>query len=320
MTATKPRYPCIRSRNLTTYESTRLLFKKHPFSMSVAAFRYVIQGTLQTRLLHAHSIIFGAGGILYANYIYKRYMIDQFHTFPEPVAAKLRRALYYSNIDVAPHDAIRYYREALAVADEQGMNPFCAEVIGIKTQLASFLEKIQQYHKAIEVLELVRADCIRWVEDRGGLDGNAGQRTMVLGRTVGMSVKLGELYAGEHVMDRDLAEDRLAWAVETVLKEKRRREQEGVKEGEGPWMSDEQVGGSLEGKRLAMRVVIRMLSLNAARLMTVTALANNYEAKDQHYLSAPLYLQALTLIPTSDCHSAVLSRTTSPIGDALLTT
>ncbi|KAI9823165.1 MAG: hypothetical protein M1832_002608 [Thelocarpon impressellum] len=247
-------------------EATRLLYKRYPFGMAVATF----------------GIIVGAGGIIYANYIYKVYIIDQYHNFPEPVAVKLRRALYYSNIDIQAQEAVRYYREALTLAAEHKMHPLSDEVLGVKIQLAHFLEKIQQFRKAIEVLEIVRGDCLRWVEEHGSQQGMAAERNRVLGKTVSMSVKLGELYADEHVLEPELAEENLVSAVETVLKEKNRREAEGVKEGEGPWMTDEEVGGAME------------------------ALANNYEAKDQHYLAAPLYLQALTLIPTSDCHAVIL--------------
>lgn len=38
------------------------------------------------------------------------------------------------------------------------------------------------------------------------------------------------------------------------------------------------------------------------------ALGNHYESKSQHYLAAPLYLQAITLSPPKSCHSAVLSK------------
>ena len=54
--------------------------------------------------------------------------------------------------------------------------------------------------------------------------------------------------ANEYVVEKEVAEERLIWAVETVLKEQRRRETEGVKPGEGDWMSPEEIGGSLEGQ------------------------------------------------------------------------
>ena len=41
-------------------------------------------------------------------------------------------------------------------------------------------------------------------------------------------------------------------------------------------------------------------------LISSLALAHNYEEKDRHYLATPLFLQALALKPTEDCHSVVL--------------
>ena len=142
------------------------------------------------------------------------------------------------------------------------MDPFSDEILGIKIQLASFMEKIQQYPKAIDVLEIVRGDCLRWVEQLGGKEGNEGKRTRVMGKIVGISVKLGELYANDFVADRDLAEERLVWAVETVLKEQKRRDEEGVKEGEGNWMSNEEIGGALECKALFSTASIYSQSIN----------------------------------------------------------
>lgn len=42
-----------------------------------------------------------------------------------------------------------------------------------------------------------------------------------------------------------------------------------------------------------------------------TALGNHYEEKNQHYLAAPLFLQAVNLSPPTSCHTAVLSRSLS---------
>jgi tetratricopeptide (TPR) repeat protein len=178
---------------------------------------------------------------------------------------------------------VKYYKEALRVADEIGMDPFSDEIIGVKIQLAALMEKVQQFRRAIDILEIVKRDNLRWVEELGSKPGNEGKRTRVLGRTVGISVKLGELYANQYVDEKEAAEERLVWAVETVLKEQKRRQEEGVKPEEGEWMDPEQIGGTLE------------------------ALGHMYEEKNQHYLAAPLFLQALTLSPPTSCHTAVLS-------------
>ena len=186
------------------------------------------------------------GGIVYVNYVYQGYIIGNFKAFPEPVAAKLRRALYYTNIDPQPANAIKYYRQALQVAAQLGMDQFSDELLGIKIQLANFFEKNRMYDTAIEVLELVRKDCLGWLEEEGVKPGNEGRRTKVLVKTIQISVKLGEYYANEYVANQEAAEERLVWAVTALLKEQKRRDEEGVKEGEGEWMSNEEIGGALE--------------------------------------------------------------------------
>ena len=186
------------------------------------------------------------GGIVYVNYVYQGYIVGNFKAFPEPVAAKLRRALYYTNIDPQPANAVKYYRQALQVAAQLDMDQFSDELLGIKIQLANFFEKNRMYDTAIEVLELVRKDCLEWLEEVGTKPGNEGQRTRVLVKAIQMSVKLGEYYANEYVGNQEAAEERLVWAVTALLKEQKRRDDEGVKEGEGEWMSNEEIGGALE--------------------------------------------------------------------------
>lgn len=134
------------------------------------------------------------------------------------------------------------------MADEIGMDPFSDEIIGVKIQLAALFEKCQQFQKAIDVLEIVKADNLKWIEILGDKEGNEGKRTRVLMYTVRVSVKLADLYSNEYVAEKDKAEERLVWGVETVLKEQQRRDKEGVKPGEGDWVSTEEQGASLEGK------------------------------------------------------------------------
>ena len=194
--------------------------------------------------------------LVWVNVVYQRYIIGDFKAYPEPVAVKLRRALYYTNIDPQPKNALKYYRQALEVADELGLDPFSEEMLGVKIQVALFYEKIHQYQGAIDVLEVIRRDCLTWIEQLGGKAGNEGKRTRVLGKTVAVSVKLAELYANVYVADREAAEEKLVWAVTALLKEEKRREDEGVKDGEGDWMTNEEIGGSLEGVSLCLRVCL----------------------------------------------------------------
>ena len=227
---------------------------------------------------------------MYSNYIYHHYIIGAFHTFPESVAKELRKALFYTNQDLRPHDALKYYKKALRISEEIGMDPFSDEILGVKIQMAAFFEKIDEYEKSIQVLEIVKRDCLAWIDELGNKPENisSGKRTKVLAKTVQISTKLGELYSSQYVMRRDEAEKNLVWAVETALRELIRRQKEGVKEGEGPWMDRDAIGATME------------------------ALGNNYEEKDMHDLAAPLFLQAINLSPPNSCHTAVLSKSSPP--------
>jgi hypothetical protein len=48
------------------------------------------------------------------------------------------------------------------------------------------------------------------------------------------------------------------------------------------------------------------------RLTSSAALGHHYEERNQHYLAAPLFLQALAMSPTNSCHTTVLSKLTQP--------
>lgn len=216
------------------------------------------------------------GGLAYCFWLYFNYFYSkQFTRFPEPVAKALRKALYFSNHEIDHQRALKYYKEALELCDKEGLDHFSDEVMGIKIQVAAWLEKIESYQNAISVLENLLGDCKRWVEvmEKSAAEGTLpklerdpapgepadavpeqpretfwGKRTRLLGKAISISVKLASLYSDEHVLERDLAHERLIWAVETTLREMRRRAKDGLKEGEGGWMSADEVGASLEGK------------------------------------------------------------------------
>lgn len=185
--------------------------------------------------------------MVYANYFYQSYIIGEFKAFPEPVAIKLRRALYYTNIDLQPKNALKYFQQAISVAEEVGMDQFSSEYLEIKLEVAYLLEKVHDYQQAAHVINLVAEDCLKWIELMGEKPGNAGKRRRLLEKTVKLNIKLGELYSSPHILEPELAEEKLVWAVTTLLKEQKRRDEEGVKEDEGPWMNSEEIGASLEG-------------------------------------------------------------------------
>lgn len=236
---------------------------------------------------------------LYTVYLYFAYFQDtQFTKFPADVAKSLRRALYYTNIKPDPKLAHKYYKRALEQCNDNGLDPFSDDVLGIRIQIAAWLEKIGNFNGAVTVLSGIAQDCLRWVEtmekamaegtlpkdgkvkipkrevsegtpsgetpgakegdDQDGevlLENLWGKRTRLLAKTVATNVKIGELCADEHVLRPEESQARLTWAVETALKELKRRHDEGVKEDEGPWMSAAEIGGTLEGR---MAICLRL--------------------------------------------------------------
>lgn len=232
------------------------------------------------------SIIVGLGFWGFINYYYIYSIVIPYHNIPEPVAKQLRKASFYDQDTKLgdPKKAFKFYAESLAVAHEIGMNPFSEEVLGIRLRIAAFMEKHWQHEAAIELLENIRKQCFAFVDKVGDNHIGDGHRTRVLGLTVKIGVKLGELYNNPNVDNPDAAQAALISAVETYLKEKQRREKDDVQEKEGDWFNDEEAGAALE------------------------ALGVSYLSGQKSEYALPLFLQALTFCPPSSCHSAVLSK------------
>ncbi|KAI4677315.1 uncharacterized protein J4E88_007123 [Alternaria novae-zelandiae] len=221
--------------------------------------------------------------VLYIPWYYKNVIIKPYHNFPEPVAKKLRRALFYSRgqwLDI--REANKHFRQALALADEMGMDPFSDEIMGVKYTIAALFEDAGYYSLAIDVLEIMRNDCQKWVDEFSDRHWTNGNRSRVKKNMVQINLKLGQLYDVRYVNEPENGEKRLVEAVESALKEQQRREKDGVKNGEGPWLTNDEMGGVLE------------------------ALGTHYEQFDSHYLAAPLFVKALQLCPPTSCHSVVL--------------
>lgn len=165
---------------------------------------------------------------------------------PEPVTKELRKVYHFENIQPDAKQALKFYKKALLAVVETGMDPFSDETIGIKLRYAGFFEKHFHYVQAIEVLQTLRSECVKWVQLFGDEHHEDGRRTRILAWAVRMSAKMGELYGLPWVEEPDKAEEAFSWAVETVLREQRRREVEGQKPGEGEWIAGEEFGGTME--------------------------------------------------------------------------
>ena len=210
------------------------------------------------------------------------------HNFPEPVAKELRKAIYYDKgYGKDPKKAFQYYKEALMVATDLGMNPYSDEFIGMRMRMAEFLESNDQYHAAITVLEKEKELCYDFLERAKAtkeVDIPDAQWSRMMGMAVKLGVKLGKLYSVEDVDNPEAAQEALVKAVETLLKERIRRQEMGIKEEGREWLNEEEVGASLE------------------------ELGHSYLDTNQPEFALPLFLQALSLSAPKSCHSAMLSK------------
>jgi tetratricopeptide (TPR) repeat protein len=237
----------------------------------------------------------------YINVYYQYSVQPIISAYPEEVHKKLRRALYFADYEKDEKMAIRYFKETLIAADENGMDPLSQEVLGVKFKMASFLEEAGSHRLAIRVLETAKRECLTWNKKWGWKKEPVARekRSRLLKTAIAISIKVASLYGCEYIQEWDSAEENLVWAVETELKETQRRNTEGLLEGDGEWMTDEQKGANFEGK-------IAPSTSEDPQLTRTTALAHFYEAKDQYLLATPLFLRALTHCPTNNCHSVTL--------------
>jgi tetratricopeptide (TPR) repeat protein len=228
-------------------------------------------------------------------------MYREMGSYPEKVGLKLRRAIYFTDVSPDPAQAMKAYIQALQVANELGMSPLSNEVIGIKTELVRFLEKTGNPKNSLDVLEALKRDCLAWIETASNVEKAVisndvavkqalglsdkqilAERTRLLAWACKAATRIASLQANAYISDPAALKKNLTWAVNTTMRERQRREREGVKTGEGEWLTLDDQGCQLE------------------------QLAHFYEEKNEYYFAGQLFLQALRLKPEKDCHAVVL--------------
>ncbi|KAF2861381.1 hypothetical protein K470DRAFT_257040 [Piedraia hortae CBS 480.64] len=248
--------------------------------------RGTLRGTHPLTLPFSTLLLLTTLGALSCVGLYYTYLTHTLHPYPPSVAKLLRKAVHAHIITHDPKEALRYYRDAIQTSERIGMDPFSDEVLGLKLRVAQLCEDYNSLPQAISVLELVRRNCLDFISSISEQEGNRLKRTRVLAKTVGISLKLAELYG-----DDERAEEQLVWAVETLLSEGRRREnlkrenhwtENTLREELGNWLSDGEMGAAME------------------------ALGMRFEGKGEHNLAAPLFLKAITLCEDKGCHRVVV--------------
>ena len=268
-------------------------------------------------------IIVTIGTGVYIVYDHFTNVEPRFAKYPKPVSDSLRRAIYYTEIDLQPMKALSWYKHSLSVADNLEMHPFSDEVLGIRFQIAAMLEKAGLIKTAIDVLEKARADCEEWVttgrrrklirdreravgkqddmqgaagsEETNG-DNNMAQdtelnedklRDEVMKKVQGTWLKLAELYSRDHVRDMEKTENALIQAVDVGRTELQRR-------------IDLKLPVSREeGSRFVNRTHVAT---------AYNELADFYAKGGKNNLASSLYMQALALIKQEEPDSATCAQ------------
>lgn len=206
----------------------------------------------------------------------------QFASYPERVGLKIRRAMYYTDVEPDPAQAIKAHSQGLALAQEEGMDSLSDEVLGHKGEFARCLERFNRPDESIKLLDEAKRACLKWIRDHQDEPEHSARRTRLLLWAVKLSAAVAGFYAHSTIGNEQKVEENLVWAVETGLREHQRRQREGVREGEGGWLTPDELGTQFE------------------------ELGQHYEGRGQMYFASQLLLQALMIKPEKDCHAVIL--------------
>ncbi|KAK5098461.1 hypothetical protein LTR70_002673 [Exophiala xenobiotica] len=160
----------------------------------------------------------------------------QYSAYPTNVEYHLRQALQSIHVKPNPAKAEMHFIKALQTADEEGMDPYSPEVMGIRTRLAEMLEKFGHAKAAIEVLEGTIKMCEEKVKDidRGVTEAQPEEskslRKGMLKTIIRSRVRTASLYESDYMQDIMTAKQVLSDAVGLLVKESQDPQTKGFSE------------------------------------------------------------------------------------------
>jgi tetratricopeptide (TPR) repeat protein len=245
-----------------TYRSAaRDIWRKNPIFFPFALISIIAAGALSTYIVSVF-------------YVRATQVDEKVNRFPPPVAKELRRALYFTEINLEPQKALEHYRVALQIAMDMDMHPWSDEVLGIKLQMADMLIKAGYHQKAAEFLGRLAQQGFEWVlktrdryiltlpKGKAVIDPNLKEIVQpdeetknyelaladrTLKKIIGTFLLLGELYEDEHIKDPAKAFSTRRAALGMLTEEIENRRRRGLpplatpEEGDN-WMTAEEVG------------------------------------------------------------------------------
>lgn len=215
--------------------------------------------------------LIGAGSVGLSLGLYTFYYKIPPSPYPEEVTKHIRKALYYEGAGNDPRSAIQWYLQALEEATTLGLDQTSDKMTGLKIKIGAVYENSGRMDSAIRVY----SGLLNEVQGALRASNVEEERTRLLKRALGTSVKVGEL-AMQVPSHFTKAEPSFVWALESILKETARRK------GDTSWLDTESTGGLYE------------------------AVANFYYSTNRPQLALPLFLKALESDTVQSCHTIAL--------------
>ncbi|KAJ5082766.1 hypothetical protein N7532_011809 [Penicillium argentinense] len=317
-----PRYASFWQRVRMGYrEAGKGIFRKNPILLPIAFI----------------SIIGAISLFSYATYVEVMKNVPQYTKFPKNVADALRKAIYYTDIDLNAPKALHAYKTALKLAIEEGMHPFSDEVLGLKIQVAAMLEKAGLVKQATEVLERTKNEALAWVEDGQKMEAPTAEKTVSTeAQPSAAKVPADNVQVNvEAMQDAEKAMKELQ-EYETRQRDRALKKVIGIEMKLAELYSSDYIQDDKKAEAAQVAAVEHCLKemhrrqrlglpvgtstgegsddswLNLTEIATaLTDLATIYTAKERHELAMPLYLRALDMIraeegDTPSCKQVVL--------------
>lgn len=258
--------------------------------------------------------IVGAGAFLvYAFYFQTMEINTRMSRFPEPVAKELRKALYFTEVNMEPQKAIEHYRAALKASHEVGLHPYSDEVIGIKLQAADMYVRAGYHQQAIHLLSRTGVEALRWVNRSrrrlaAGMPGKDlskhpepnvqelfgpsvedyeiqyNMTTRVVKKLIGIHLLVADIFDDEYIRDPHEAFSSRQAALRTFTQEVKDREKRGLPPTATPEEGDSWLNAE-EASHTMSDVGSTMLRVGRAEkalelLMPAVAILRQVEGKD----------------------------------------
>lgn len=171
--------------------------------------------------------------------------------YPPNVEQQLRLALAAIHVKPDPEKSEYHFNIALLKAQEADMDPYSAEVIGIRLRKAEMLEKFGRAARAVEVLENVVEECQKKLATIDAETQNTAAkstdklRASMLKNVIRCQVKIATLYESDYLRDQERAKATLSDAVGLLVKETQDPQTQGFSENNAAGLPLEEIASML---------------------------------------------------------------------------